>query len=203
MATEQEITRSILAELNDNRATNELPLGIDQLDLMRGKNGGYPRDMYHASHAPVRVTNKDQETAMAQRGYVRNYIKHAYPKMIFRRNLITIKQRIGDTKEYEDVPKFEDFTETRTVLSPEHEKASLAERAPRGCSQWVADHADLPPISDETTGDKDATINRLQGKLEALEGKPEQREMNATEKRLATMAANKARAAEQRAAEQQ
>lgn len=197
MATEQEIIRALIAGMSDTRGTTELPLGVDQLELMRGKNNGYPRDMYHAVHPPVRATSRDMETAFAQRGYVRNYIKHSYPKMIFRRNLITIKQRIGDTKEYEDVPKFEDFTETRTVLSAEHEKASLAERAPRGCSQWVADHADLPPISDETTGDKDATINRLQGKLEALEGKPERREMNATEKRLATMAANKARAAEQ------
>lgn len=197
MATEQEITRDILAQLNDNRATNELPLGIDQLDLMRGKNGGYPRDMYHSSHAPVRVTNKDQEMAMVQRGYVRNYIKHAYPKMIFRRNLTTVKKRIGETKEYEDAPKFDDFVETRVVSSQEQERSALAERAPRGCSQWVSDHADLPPISDETAGDKDATIYRLQGKIEALEGKPEQREMTPTEKRLATMAANKAKASEQ------
>lgn len=175
MASEQEITRDILNQLNDNRATNELPLGIDQLDLMRGKNGGYPRDMYHGSHPPVRVTNKDQEAAMSARGYVRNYIKHAYPKTIFRRNNLTIKQRIGETKEYEDVPKFTDFVETRVVLSAEHEKASLAERAPRGCSAWMTEYAALPPISDETAGDKEAELQRLRGKVEALEGTPEPR----------------------------
>lgn len=175
MASEQEITRNILAELNDNRATNQLPLGVDQIDLMRGKNGGYPRDMYHAIHAPIRVTNRDQETAMAQRGYTRNYIKHAYPKTIFRRNTQTIKQRIGETKEYEDVPKFTDFVETRVVLSAEHEKASLAERAPRGCSAWTTEYASLPAVSDETAGDKDAELQRLRGKVEALEGTPEPR----------------------------
>jgi hypothetical protein len=173
MASEQEITRDILNQLNDNRATNQLPLGIDQLDLMRGKNGGYPRDMYHATHEPIRVTNRDQEAAMSQRGYVRNYIKHAYPKTIFRRNSQTVKQRIGDTKEFEDVAKFTDFVETRVVLSADHEKASLAERAPRGCSAWMTEYAALPPVSDETAGDKDAELMRLRGKVEALEGTPE------------------------------
>lgn len=173
MRSEQEITRDILAQLNDNRATNELPLGIDQLDLMRGKNGGYPRDMYHPVHQPVRVTNREQEAAMSQRGYVRQYIKHAYPKTLFRRNTTTIKQRIGDTKEYEDVPKFEGFVETRVVPTAEYEKASLAERAPRGCSPWVAEYAALPPISDETAGDKEAELQRLRGKVEALEGTTE------------------------------
>ena len=174
MASEQDITREILAQLNDNRATNELPLGVDQIDLMRGKNGGYPRDMYHATHQPVRVTNRDQEAAMAQRGYVRNYIKHSYPKMIFRRNGTTIKQRIGDTKEFDEVAKFPDFVETRTVFSAEHEKASLAERPPRLCSPWTTEYSQLPPIDDETARDKDAEIARLRGKLEAHEGQTEQ-----------------------------
>jgi hypothetical protein len=73
------------------------------------------------------------------------------------------------------VPKFTDFVETRVVLSAEHEKASLAERAPRGCSAWMTEYAALPPISDETAGDKEAELQRLRGKVEALEGTPEPR----------------------------
>jgi hypothetical protein len=173
MAQERQIVKDLLAQFFDARANNATPLGVDMLEQMRGKNGGYPRFLYHSVHEPVQVTNKEQETALSQRGYVRDYRRHNYPRTLYRRNLNTVKTRILDSKEFEDVPKFPDFVETIVARTKEHEEEIANQRTPDKCSAWVDDMSLLPEIDSGPGESKDATIARLRGQLEALQSSGE------------------------------
>lgn len=167
--SEQAIVRDLLAQFYDSRADNTLPLGIDMIEQMRGKNGGYPRFLYKDKEQPVQVTNKQQEEALSARGYVRNYRHQAYPATLCRRNATTVKSRIGDSKDFEDLPKFPDFIETIVARDAVHEESLKAARVPKECSPWMNDVTALPDIEDGPSESPEETIARLRGQLEALQ----------------------------------
>lgn len=196
---EQQIVKDLLAQFYDKRANNAPPLGINLLEISKAQNGGYPLTLYHSIHKPVIVDNLQQEQAIAQRGYVRNYIRHNYPRTLYRRNMATVKQRIGESKDYEDIPKFPDFVETAVANDADHEKGLKGARVPALCSAWCVDCAHLPEMEDGPAEDKDAVIARLRGQLEGLQSGGEQLPvprgaMSAAEKRKATIAAKQAAA---------
>lgn len=198
--SEQQIVKDLLAQFYDKRANNAPPLGINLIEIARAQNNGYPRFLYHQTHPPVNVDNELQENALAQRGYVRNYIRHAFPRTLYRRNLATVRQRIGESKDYEDIPKFPDFVETAVANNADHEKSLKGARVPALCSAWCDDCAHLPDLEDGPTEDKDATIARLRGQLEGLQSGGStlpvpSGAMSAVEKRKATIAAKQAAAA--------
>ena len=166
---EQQQVRDLLAQFNDARANNEMPLGIDIIEQMRGKNGGYPRFVYKAGQQAVAVNNKQQEDGLAALGYQRTYRHQAYPTTLYRRNHATFRQRILDSKEFEDVPKFPDFVETTIARDEQHEESLMMQRVPKDCSPWCKNMADLP-AADEGPGESpEATIARLRGQIEALQ----------------------------------
>ena len=167
MAQSQEV-RDLLAQFNDSRADNALPLGIDMIEQMRGKNNGYPRWMHKAGVEPVMVTNQPQEAALAGIGYSRHYRHQSYPCTLYRRNAATVKVRIGESKEYEDQPKFADFIETTVAKTAEDEERLKAARVPQGCSAWMNDVTALPELDEKPEESPEATIARLRGQIESL-----------------------------------
>ena len=165
---EQQQVRDLLAQFNDARANNEMPLGIDIIEQMRGKNGGYPRFLYKDGQPAVAVNNKQQEDALSALGYGRHYRHQAYPTTLYRRNQATYRQRIADSKEFEELPKFPDFTETIIARDEKHEESLMLARVPKDCTPWVKSPADLPSIDEGPGESPEATIARLRGQLEAL-----------------------------------
>ena len=167
--THQQDVRAILAQFSDSRADNEMPLGINIIEQMRGKNGGFPRFMYHRTEAPQQVTNRSQQEQLAKMGYVVYYVRHDFPCTLYRRNMETLKQRIGESKEFEDVPKFPDFVETISAKSQEHMETLMTNRVPAKCSAWVQNCAELPEVDNGPTEDPQAVIAQLRGQLEAMQ----------------------------------
>jgi len=170
MSNKNEI-RDLLAQFHDSRADNAMPLGIDMIEQMRGKNGGYPRFMYKDGVNAEMVTNKGQEQALAQLGYRRNYSHQAYPATLYRRNMTMVKQRIGDSKEFEDVPKFPDHLETIIARDEDHELALKTARTPKDCTEWVSNVSEVPEVDYGPTQSPEATIAQLRGQIEALQAK--------------------------------
>lgn len=170
MSNKNEI-RDLLAQFHDSRADNAMPLGIDMIEQMRGKNGGYPRFMYKDGVNAEMVTNKGQEQALAQLGYQRNYRHQAYPCTLYRRNMVMVNQRIGDSKEFEQVPKFTDNLETIVARDEDHELALKTSRTPKDCTDWVSNIADVPDVDHGPTQSAEATIAELRGRLQAMEAK--------------------------------
>lgn len=153
----QEIQET-LRSLQNPKVNNKPVLGVNVLEHQRARNGGYPLHMYHESLDPVAVLNEDQEQAMAERGYVRHYVRREYPKWKFRRNLD---------------PKFQgdDYVEARLVRSREAEQDLLKHRGPQGCGPWVNSALDIEPLPDSMHEPAEVKIARLEGELQALREK--------------------------------
>lgn len=181
---ETQAVSAILAKYHDKRANNAPPLGMNLLQAVQIQNGGYPLWMHKAGYKPVHVMNANQEAALANTGYARNYRKQEYPRSLYRRNMELIRVRVEGTKETEMVPRFTDFVETVVVDSAEAEAALLAKDA-----SWSADVTNLPAVQGAPEEDPKITIARLQERLAAAEGKHEDDgEMTPQEKRKATLA---------------
>lgn len=158
MTTQEQITLDAIDALNakciDPAANNEVMLAVDIQALNRAKNGGYPREMYHATMAPRLALNRLQESNLAEAGYGRQYRMHSYPKWLHRRNLD---------------PKMEaqDFMESRLVKTEAEHAALLKQRVPATCEQWVTNAAELSELPEAQIEHPSVTIARLQGELNA------------------------------------
>lgn len=160
MTTQEQITLDAIDALNakciDPGANNEVMLSVDIQVLNRAKNGGYPREMYHATMAPRLALNRIQESNLAEAGYRRNYILQSYPKWLHRRNLDPKMEPAG-------------FMESRLVKTEAEHAALLKQRVPATCEQWVTDAAQLSELPEAQIEHPSVTIARLQGKIEAME----------------------------------
>lgn len=162
--TDQERVQKILTELqNTPGTTNDPVLAVNQLEMQRAKNNGYPRHMYHERLTPVSVNNRGQEEAMAREGYVRNYILHAYPKFLFRRNLDPKFDARRDPATNAQLS--EAFVEERLVKTAEDEAALRKMHTPKGCGPWCARIPDIEPIPEGPDEDPQLEIERLKGQL--------------------------------------
>ena len=152
--------------------TNKAVLGVNIQAIQTAKNGGYPKHMYHETGEPVVITNENEEQAMARLGYVTNYIRHAYPRMKFRRNMsprfaVTEDQIAQQLKTGGVLPP--DHVEQITVASEAQDRALTARPTPKGCGKWVDRLDDLEPLPDQDPEEAGLTIARLQGRLEEAE----------------------------------
>lgn len=142
---------------------NPRVLGINAIPLMRAKHNGYPVDMYHPTLAMRQAYKEEEEQALAQVGYQRQYIAKAYPKAMFRRSM---------APKFE--PQFDAATGIQTNLGfveevhcrdAEHEKMLRAMHPKKGESAWFYRFVDIPTLDDGPFEDPAVTIARLQGQL--------------------------------------
>ena len=147
-ATQSEVEQIIKDLINDPNTSTAIQLGVDILEMERGKNGGYPRDLYHPHLDPVRVTNRAQEQALAAKGYARNYVHKHYPKMLYRRS---------------SDPRWTEFggIESRTIKSETAEKSLISANP----GEWADNVVDLAPLAGVPTEDPKLAIARLEGQL--------------------------------------
>jgi hypothetical protein len=167
---EQDRVRSLLARFDNPGANNAPVLGINIERMQIAKNGGYPKWLYHREFDAVQVKNMAQEQALADDGYYDGYRHKEWPRQAYRRNWKKEARAIPGTREFEAVPKFEDFIETRIVDFPAAFEELQSEALPHNCSPWVLNIKDLPNVPDADTEDPAVTIARLQGQLEAMQG---------------------------------
>lgn len=147
---------ALMNELRNGEQSTEPLLAIHQIDIMRGKNKGFPMHMYHPTLEPRVVINTAQRDALLKAGYSLTYTKQEFPMMIFRRNT---------------EPRFApDFVETRTVPSKQVLDSLINQRHPANCGPWVDTPANIEPIADGPSEDPAVTIARLEGQLAALQG---------------------------------
>jgi hypothetical protein len=137
----------ILRDLSKGERGNPPVLALNNRNLMKARNNGYPMEMYHETLEPALVINEAQQEKLGQMGYVTHYIPRAYPKGLFRRNMdpkFALKPDPA-TKE----PQGEPFVEHRVAKSKAHHEALLKERVPKGCGPWVERITDIEPLPDE------------------------------------------------------
>lgn len=177
----QDVT-SLLAQIRkDPRTKNPRVLAIHQIEHMRTKNGGYPVDMHHADLASVTVRNEDEEAAVSERGFQRQFIFKHYPKHMFRRNMHPkfaksrdeLARIAGLTPEAQKVERAtvgeNDFIEERIVPDAAAEKKLLAEAPTKFQGKWFAKITDIEPIKQGPEEDPEVTIARLKGELAGME----------------------------------
>jgi hypothetical protein len=153
----------ILSQIRPPENSNPDILAIDALTIMRAKQNGYPKHLYHEALEPVLALNKFQHTELMKIGYVEHYIPREYPKVLFRRNMdprFDLRRDPG-TKE----PLNHEHVEERMVRSKEAEAALKKQPAPAGCGPWVQKLTDIEPLPDGPDEHPDVTIARLQGEL--------------------------------------
>lgn len=141
-------------------------LGINMLAMMKAKNDGYPKDMYHASHEMRQALKEEEEIALATIGYQLQYIPRAYPKAMFRRNMAPKFEPQFDPAT--GIPTNNPFVEERTARTEQDEKTLRAMKPGKGQSAWFERFTDLPEIEDGPSEDPAVTIARQAGELEAL-----------------------------------
>lgn len=173
---DQRAVDQFLRDARDS-TSNENPqvLAINQIQMMKAKRNGYPKDMYHETFEMRQAFKPEEEQALAQLGYQLQYIPKHYPKVLFRRNM--------DAK-YE--PEFEGdmqltnaFVQSITVRDEKHEKEVRAMKAKAGQSIWYETLGELPAIEDGPTEDPAITIARLEGERDGLRNKLEEKSKKA------------------------
>src|SRR5437879_4657210 len=78
----------VLSRLQQKGVANSTKptLMVNTILVMKGRNNGYPKDLYHEKFEPRSAVNEDQESMLLAQGYQPQYIDRRYPKMLFRRN---------------------------------------------------------------------------------------------------------------------
>ena len=183
--TNQDVNQLLKQIRSDPRTSSPRVLIINQVAQMRAKNDGYPVDMYHATLLPVSVRNEEEETAIAQHGYQRQYIARLYPKYMFRRNmhprfqksaaeLARIQILTPEAKVIEMATLNEhDYIEERIAKDAGEEKKLLAEKPKTNITgSWVDAIGKIEPFPDAPEEDPAVTIANLRGQIEAMAEKP-------------------------------
>ncbi len=194
-AAQEEIDR-VLAKLQQKGVgTSTKPVLQVNIDaMMRAKNNGYPKHLYHATLEARIVVNDDQEAMMVAQGYGPGYKLQHYPKFMFRRNhddkfnpdLTAVTRAERDA--------MNPFVESREVRNNSEENGLLRAKVQNGCSKWVSSFAELP---DEDAPEVDATAENA-SKMARLEG--ELAEMRRQESiRLAALESDKGKKVEKSA----
>jgi hypothetical protein len=141
---------------------------VNTIMVMKGRNGGYPKDLYHQHLDPIVAINEDQENYAIAQGYGPTYIDKRYPKMLLRRNMHPKFAAKADPSlgAPDDTSTFKgnEYVEERIVANEKAEKILLAGKVPTGCSQWVEKLTDLPD-PDAPDEDQSLLIARLEGQL--------------------------------------
>lgn len=144
-------------------------LGINQIPLMRAKNNGYPVDMYHPTLEMRQALKEEEEAALAEMGYQRQYIPKEYPKALFRRNMDAKFEPQFDAATNQQTNH--SFVEERTARNADEEKALRKMKPKHGQSEWFEKITDLPELDDGPTEDPAVTIANLRGQIEVLSKK--------------------------------
>lgn len=138
------------------QASTENPeiLGINIVAQMRARNNGFPKFLYHPELEAVQVMSRKEEEALFKVGFVDQYIKKDYPRMLYRRNLA-------------DRWAEHDYVEHRIAQDAESEAQMLREPGTTQRGKWCAKVTDIEPLlTEETEQDLRSEIERLRGRLE-------------------------------------
>ncbi len=166
--TQQEIDRVLSRLQQKGIGTSTKPvLWVNQSEMMRARNNGYPKHMHHATLASRQAVNEDQESMLISQGYGPTYIAQAYPKYLYRRNMSDkFGPKFSPTGQ-EDVT-FNPYVEERLVKDSREESKIMTQKSPSGCSQWVSVIGLLDPLPDAAEEDAANSIARLEGQIEEL-----------------------------------
>lgn len=183
--TDRDVTQLLEQIRRDPRTTNPRVLWINQAAQMQAKKGGYPVDMYHEVHLPVKVMNEEEEDAMSQLGYRRQYSHREFPCYLHRRNahpkfhknpeekqrimLLTLEaQRLEmattNDGDYVESVHVRDEAQYEKLMAQKEQKAA-------GIGPWCVKVTDIEPLHEGPEEDTAVTIARLQGELEGLKAK--------------------------------
>jgi hypothetical protein len=140
----------ILRDLSKGERGNPPVLALNNRNLMKARNNGYPLEMYHETLEPVFALNEAQSEKLMAVGYVTHYIPRHYPKVIFRRNedpkfALRLDPATGEPLNHE-------YVEERVVKTAQQHQQLHKEKSPRGCGKWVerlTDVEELSAVSDQ------------------------------------------------------
>ncbi len=146
------------------KTKNPVILGIRLHEMMRSKNNGYPKDMYHAELEMRQAYKEEEETALVAMGYQEKYILKTHPKYVFRRNMA---DKFAERMEVASPTIINNaFVEERLVKTAEDEKKLKAQKPPVGCGPWVDRLDEIAPLPEAEYVDPNEEIARLRGALE-------------------------------------
>lgn len=142
-------------------------LGINQIPLMRAKNNGYPIDMHHPTLEMRQALKEEEEMALVNMGYQRQYIPKEYPKALFRRNMAPKYEPQFDPTTNLQVNNA--FVEEVVCRDETHEKTLRLMKVKPGQSEWCEKITDLPELEDGPQEDPAITIAHLRGQISGLQ----------------------------------
>ncbi len=149
--------------------TNPQVLAINQVAMMKAKRNGYPVDMYHEKLEMRQALKVEEEQALSQLGYQRQYIPKAYPKVLHRRNMDAKFEPTFD--EGSGLQLTNSFVQSITVKDAKHEAEIRAMKPKPGISIWYETLAELPEIQDGPTEDPAIKLARQEGEIAGLRAK--------------------------------
>jgi hypothetical protein len=136
----------ILRDLGKGERSNPPVLALNNRNLMKARNNGYPMEMYHETMEPVLALNERQTEKLMSMGFVTHYIPRHYPKVVFRHNPDPKFALRRDPATGE--PVNHEFVEERFVKTAAHHDALRNERVPKGCGPWVEKLTDIEGLPD-------------------------------------------------------
>jgi hypothetical protein len=138
---------AILRDLGKGERGNPPVLALNNRNLMKARNNGYPMEMYHETNEPVFALTEQQTEKLMAMGYVTHYIPRHYPKAIFRRNLDPKFALRRDQATNE--PLNHEFVEERFVRNEKQHWELKKEKVPKGCGPWVEKLTDVEKLAAE------------------------------------------------------
>jgi hypothetical protein len=126
---------AILRDLGKGERSNPPVLALNNRNLMKARNNGYPMEMYHETLEPVFALNEAQTEKLMAAGYVTHYIPRHYPKVVFRHNPDPKFALRRDPATGE--PVNHEYVEERVVKTPQQLAELRKLKIPRGCGPWV------------------------------------------------------------------
>jgi hypothetical protein len=136
---------AILRDLSKGERSNPPVLALNNRNLIKARNNGYPLEMYHETLEPVFALNEAQSEKLMSVGYVTHYIARQYPKAVFRHNPDPKFALRRDPATGE--PLNHEFVEERFVKTEAHHEALKKEPVPKGCGPWVERLTDVNELS--------------------------------------------------------
>jgi hypothetical protein len=168
---------AIMTKLRPAKKSNPQILGINQIQIQKAQQQGYPKHMYHSTLDPVIALNEDQAAELQMIGYTETYEFRQFPMCIFRRNFAPrfgLKLDPG-TKE----PLNHEFVEERIVKTKAQYDDAHKEPLRNGKGKWydkISELLEAEPLPSETPEEQANYTARLEGELTALRaqvGRPE------------------------------
>jgi hypothetical protein len=155
---------AFLQDVRMNR-TKKSPqvLQINQVAMMKAKNNGFPRDLYHETLEMRQALSEEDQVALLQAGYHLEYVPQHYPKWIHRRNMADKFAEIQDSS----CPTILNnaFVESRMVKTEDEEKRLRAQKPPAGAGPWCNAVGDIDPLPETEYVDPAQKIAQLEGAL--------------------------------------